>query len=397
MVGVNIDFDKTRNPLEMQTKKNFPACLFAGVVSLLRGYPVKPFRKRLLAPALMSILMSFSAYCEPGAGQGTEHFESEPDKTANEESDSETVKAEKKQSAYLDFLEREKEWVDSASLRTAQWVDSFFSDPEYEAEMVTSQFRLRPEISYRAEQGFDGTLKASFKYRLPNLERKVSLVGGSSDFDEDFDAAVDDDVNEPAIGLQFFGKQRKEWAYSVSVGVKFNDFAGFMGPRIRYATNWTERTSFRYVQKILWQTNSEWQFRSRFDVNVAINDRFFFRQMVDARWRGEYSDEEGLRTRVSSFLTSRLSRTSGLQNEATAVFHTEPDTHVDEYILALRYRKQAWREWFYYEIVPQVTWEDEFDYKLNPGIRFRIEVFYGASQGQRYWRREAEDTNDFRW
>jgi len=45
------------------------------------------------------------------------------------------------------------------------------------------------------------------------------------------------------------------------------------------------------------------------------------------------------------------------------------------YTLSLRYRKRAWREWFYYEIAPGISFEDEFDYKANPGIRLRVEIF----------------------
>jgi len=304
---------------------------------------------------------------------------------------------EKKQSAILDYLERDKERLDSQGHRAAQWVDSFFRDPEYEAEVATSQVRVRPELYYQQEQGFSAKIKLSFRFKLPNLERHVSLVGGSSDLDSDFDSAVDDDTNEPAIGLQFFVRERDKWVSSVSVGIKFNEFAGFLGPRFRYMTDWSPRTSFRYVQKFLWQTNNEWQIRSRFDFNFAVSKRLFFRQMVDGRWRGEYSDEEGYRTRVSSFLTAGLANATGLQSEATVVFHTEPDTHVDEYVLALRYRKRVWRDWFYYEIVPQVSWEDEFDYKFNPGIGFRIEVFYGSDKDTQFKRKEAEDSDDFRW
>ena len=341
--------------------------------------------------------MLFSVVTAYATGQEIAQAGSEQDAEAGEESDQEAVDSEEQQTRFLDFVEREKQRSESDSYRAAQWVDSFFSDPEYEAEVATSQYRLRPELFYRSEQGFKGKLKASFKIRLPNMERRVSLVGGSSDFDSNFDEAVDDDVSEPAIGLQFFGRERGKWNTSVSVGLKFNEFAGFMGPRFRYRTDWTPRTSFRITQKILWQTNNEWQSRSRFDFNVAINERYFFRQLVDGRWRGEHSTEEGFRTRVSSFLTRRLANAAGLQSEATVIFHTRPDTHVDKYVVAMRYRKRVWREWFYYEIVPQLSWEDEFDYKLNPGIRLRVEIFYGTDKDTRFWRREAEDTDDFRW
>ena len=348
--------------------------------------------KFFLAALLLATMANASASEPKNVQTGSGQKEEGGGQTREEVAD-----AEKKQSALLDWIEREKERTESQGHRAAQWVDSFFSDPEYEAEVATSQFRIRPELYYRQEQGLKARAKLAFRIRLPNLERNVSLVGGSSDFDSSFDEAVDDDLNEPAVGLQFFGKEGKKWNTSISLGVKFNEFAGFIGPRFRYRTDWSQRTSFRFVQKFLWQTNNEWQLRSRFDFNFALSEQYFFRQLVDARWRGEEADEEGWRTRVSSLLTKRLTKASGLQSEATAIFHTRPDTHVDEYVVALRYRKQTWREWFYYEIVPQVSWEDEFDYKWNPGIRLRVEIFYGGDKATRFWQRQAEDTEDFRW
>jgi hypothetical protein len=62
----------------------------------------------------------------------------------------------------------------------------------------------------------------------------------------------------------------------------------------------------------------------------------------------------------------------------------------------LRFRKRARREWLYYEIVPQVSFDHEFDYKFNPGIRLRVEFFYGADSSAKFWKREHEDEEDFR-
>jgi hypothetical protein len=301
------------------------------------------------------------------------------------------------QRSVLERIERDKSRLETEGLRAAQWVDSFFSDPNYEAEVVTSQFRLRPEISYQSERGFDATLKASFKYSLPNLERKISLIGASFDTDTQVEDANEDTERESSIGVQFFANEREKWHSSFSVGIKDNDWAVTMGPRFRYKTDWGEKATFRYTQKILWQTNSEWQFKTNLNLDYVINSKFFFRQAVVARWRGEYADEEGTRTQLSSILTRRWKHDAGLQSEATVLFGTVPDTHVIKYLLAFRYRKRAWREWFYYEVVPHITWEERFDYDPNPGIRFRIEIFYGKGATSRYWSKRPEDRDGFHW
>ena len=294
------------------------------------------------------------------------------------------------------WVDAHKNYVDTQIERASLWVDSFFVDSEYEAEDAYSQIRLRPEFYYRKEQGAKGKFRFRARVNLPNLGRKVSLVAGADD-DSGFDDSVDDSADEGIVGLQFFGKQTSKWNTSFTAGVKFNVFAFFLGPRVRYKDTLGEKGSYRFTQTVRWQTNIYWQFNTRLDLNRLISDRFYFRQTFDGRWRGEKSEDEGYRTRVSSFLTHRLSDLSGFQYEFSTIFHTEPDTHVDRYVVAARYRRQTKHKWLYYEIVPQISWDEEYDYKFNPGIRLRLEFFYGRSTSREFWKGEAEDTDEFRW
>lgn len=295
------------------------------------------------------------------------------------------------------FLDAHKEYVDTGVQRASQWVDSFFTDPSYEAEAADSELRIRPEFYYRKEQGVSGRLRVRARFNMPQLGRRVSLVMGADEEDGNFDDSVDDTTNDGAIGLQFFMKESSRWNASISAGVKFNEFALFVGPRVRFTNAVSEKGSYRITQTLRWQTNNEWQINTRLDLNHLISKRLFFRQTFDGRWRGEKAAEEGYRTQVSSFLTRRLSERSGLQYEFSTVFHTRPDTHVDKYTLAVRYRKRTKRDWLYYEIIPQLSFENEFDYKANPGIRLRLEVFYGGAALNRIFREESEDTEGFRW
>jgi hypothetical protein len=192
-------------------------------------------------------------------------------------------------------------------------------------------------------------------------------------------------------------KETSRWNTSISLGLKFNEFAFFLGPRVRYEDAIGEKGSYRFTQTLRWQTNNAWQINTRLDLNRVISNRLFFRQTFDGRWRGERAEEEGYRTQISSFLTQRLGQQSGLQYEFSTVFHTRPDTHVDKYTVAVRYRKKTRRDWLYYEIVPQLSWEHDYDYKTNPGIRLRLEFFYGGDTMDKFWRRESEDTEEFRW
>lgn len=289
--------------------------------------------------------------------------------------------------AKVSVLDRHKRFMDTQIQRADQWVDGFFADPNYEADTVDSQFRLRPEFYYRDEQGAKLRMRTLIKVRLPNLGHKISLIAGSEEDEDHFGQTSNDSERNRIAGLQVFLKDTAKWNTSIIAGIRFGESALFFGPRFRYQTPLTERTSFRFVQTIRWQTNDRWDIGSSGDLNFLLSERFYFRQTVYTRWRDSRRDEEGLRTRISSVLSQRLSATAGLQYDFSTIIHTEPDTHVDKYVLSARYRKRTHRDWLFWEIVPEVAFEDQFDFKTNPGIHLRVEFDYGGSGPKQFWER----------
>ena len=77
-------------------------------------------------------------------------------------------------------------------------------------------------------------------------------------------------------------RESSRWNTSLSLGVKFNEFAGFIGPRARYTGVLGQKGSYRFTQTLRWQTNNYWQINTRLDLNRVINDKLFFRQTFDA-------------------------------------------------------------------------------------------------------------------
>ena len=79
------------------------------------------------------------------------------------------------------IVDRQKEAIDNRIQRASQWVDAFFSDPNFEAESANTFYRIRPELYYRKEQGAKPKIKIRVKFQLPSLGRDTSLViGGDS-------------------------------------------------------------------------------------------------------------------------------------------------------------------------------------------------------------------------
>jgi hypothetical protein len=369
----------------------FSEKLFLTYALLLAGLLVTPMALSASSPeasATPDNQVNEEAKTEPVNADGFESEDKRPESRDDESDPTETSES---------GVDRQKAAVDSQVLRASQWVDGFFDDPNNLAESTSTQFRIRPELYYRQEQGFKFKFRASVKIRLPSKGGRVSFIAGADENGEGSGDNGSEDDDEGIVGLQFFLKDSIKWNASITAGVKFNDFAGFVGPRFRYRTAMGENSSMRFTQTFRWQTNNYWDIGTRLDLNFVLSDRFFFRQTVYGRWRGEESDEKGYRTRLSSVLSQKLTYTTGLQYDFSTIFHTKPDNHVDKYTLALRFRQRTSREWLYYEIVPQVSFEDQFDYDANFGIRLRLEMFFGGNKTSDFWKRTAEDDDDFRW
>ena len=70
---------------------------------------------------------------------------------------------------------------------------------------------------------------------------------------------------------------------------------------------------------------------------------------------------------------------------------------MDKYTLLVRYRKRSSRDWLYYEVVPELSFEDAYGFRANPGIRLRVEFFYGEAPGGRAPKGKIDDAEEFRW
>lgn len=51
--------------------------------------------------------------------------------------------------------------------------------------------------------------------------------------------------------------------------------------------------------------------------------------------------------------------------------------------LRLRFRKQIWRDWLFYEINPQLVFRNNDDFRATPGIELRLEASFGGLDDKR--------------
>jgi hypothetical protein len=57
--------------------------------------------------------------------------------------------------------------------------------------------------------------------------------------------------------------------------------------------------------------------------------------------------------------------------------NSQPNYRPEEYLLSTRWRKNALREWLFFEIEPFLIWRREEQFNTSIGIALRVEGYFG--------------------
>lgn len=269
---------------------------------------------------------------------------------------------------------------------TVQRVDSFFESDNYTDELATTRVKIRHSTFFTAKDTTESRLRVSGRVHLPRFSKRVSLVleGNDdqslmdldSDLAEEYDG-VEDDFDRASVGLEYFQRAGQRLDFRMSAGVRA-DPAIYLGPRLRYKHAIGTRWLGRYIETLRWYTDDGWDSDTRIDFDRSLGSQSLFRQTFRARWQEERRDNRGFSFSITSALSQFLDERSALRYQWRSVYFTEPQGRWHKTSLAVRYRRQFWRDWFFVELVPEISWEEEFDWETNPGFRIVLEVLLSS-------------------
>jgi hypothetical protein len=280
--------------------------------------------------------------------------------------------------------------VSHGFLATAGWLDSFFGDERYEAEIGKSQLKIRFDAFREGGTGMDYR-RPNFDLRLvlPQLDRKTHLVI-SGDARVDVEATTVPPAGgsaQPAKGternlvtaLQYFPVETIRSNFSIRAGVKLRNgkLEMLAGPRYRYLIP-LDPWALRFTQELLWSSDMRWQSRTTFDFERTLTADLFFRMSLQGIWSENVA---GYPYALSFLLRQPLDNNRAIQYEWVNSFQTRPTNELDEELLILRYRQRFLREWLFLELAPQYRFARTGSFEATPGILFRLEMVFGDIRG----------------
>lgn len=261
----------------------------------------------------------------------------------------------------------------------ALWFDSFFESDRIDEEVRPgTRVRWRNDFIYTegGELEYVTDLKASF--RLPKAKNKLRLV-----FESDQEETVEDVVPENKeelkgdVSLLYETYHSPRSNFTIRLRAKPKIIL-----RYRYSYPVSQSFNIRFTQE---------GFRERtFDGGTTRLDfeKYFGKHFV-LRWSTAATvqdNTEGKDWESSLVLYQHIDDKSALSYESSVTGFTKPAYTEDNYRLAVRYRRNIYRKWLFYELVPEVTWPLEYyvdsmgntiytdERKSVPAFMFRLEV-----------------------
>lgn len=270
-------------------------------------------------------------------------------------------------------------------LLTAAWLDSFFDDDDYVAEENRSRLRLSMQSFWQQDEGTDVGAKLRVRVALPRFENRMMLM--VSGLSEDFDTTgseweeVDDRVtgredDSLTVGLRYFFRDTNRHNVSLSGGARLRSGSPilYVQPRYRY-TQPLGQWDARFIQRVSWFTDAGFETRTQLQFERPVREELFFRTSAEFDW---YEDEDGIFPRLDFVVRKPFSETESASLELNNFFETKPTGVLDVSILRLRFRKRIWRDWFSFEVSPQVSFPREDDYEVKAGLQLNLHADFGA-------------------
>jgi hypothetical protein len=317
-------------------------------------------------------LVFMVSFCVPAPDSRVLAFESPPQETNG-------------QSAFESYGQKADQFHEAISeslSASADWLDSFYREDRMEIEENKTSLRLTLSSYFEERKTYDPGFRARFKLILPGFEEKLHLfltneVDEPSNIPQVLEKGVLDknDEKDFSLSLRYFFRNARKRNFSFRMGLRFNDITPVIygGPRYSLSKK-MDSWLFRLTEKVSCYSDYGWRSRSEIDFERYLAGDFFFRTKFSGTW---FQREHGFFYSANTSLYQTVDEDRAFVYQVSTNFQTHPHHAMDSLGLGIKYRTRMWREWLFFEIIPQISFRDEYDFDPVTGITFAIEGVFG--------------------
>lgn len=252
------------------------------------------------------------------------------------------------------------------------FVDAFFGDDLIDDDIQGSRAKIRMSTRQVSGDTLEYKFGVSVKLDLPHTNDRLKLLIESEEEEDavqqNFLESVDN--TNYSTALRFLIKERAAWRTDFDVGIRGglppNPFTRFRARRYAYLSAWEVRAT----QTLYYFRDDGWGEDTELRLDYPLNTEKVFRVNARARY---LLDNQYFDLNYDLALYHELSPKAVLAYNAGASGDSEQGATFYSYYAGVRYRRQVYSDWMFFEIAPQFEWHRDTDYRTRPVLMLRLE------------------------
>jgi hypothetical protein len=273
-------------------------------------------------------------------------------------------------------------------------MDGFFSREETEIEDTGTRVKLAFINVY--EEYEDPTYNFLFNLRLmlPHTQDKLQLLLESDESDEDSnelntelsanDSTAEASVKDQKVGLGLRGLFHKSNRSAIVLdgGIKIKDpLDPFIKLTLRKTFQISEIQSLRFYEQLYWYESTGLGSFSSIEWDYILTNEWLFRFGHEFVWRKEPSQVVSDGGDLWSFnhyisWTHKVTTDWSMRYALGLTSDDDPTIAVDTYYLRLTSRYAFLKPWYFFDVVPGVSWLRDTDWEPVSSILFKVETIF---------------------
>lgn len=267
------------------------------------------------------------------------------------------------------ILEKAQEIFGTRANQVANRLDAFFATERADDEFGRSRIRLRSQFQLRERAKSDLKNQYSINLRLPSLEQKFKYEQYQSE------ESKEQDRQQREIEKQ--NRIKRGWLFNADMGV-----SAAIPPRL--ITRARVRKSFvtgtlinRFAEEVTHITDESGLVEeTELLSDHVFNSKWVFRFVNLKEWKVLKKD---FRTNHGPTLLHQLTENDAFNYGFT--MQTTIDNgiwYTNNYRLAANYRRNLYRQWIYFDVIPGLDFPKGWSFRRTPFINFQIEILFGG-------------------
>lgn len=246
------------------------------------------------------------------------------------------------------------------------------------------QLRLSSFFESLGKEELKGSLRASVA--LTKTNKRINLFIESiqkENFLQQFQENYTQNDGRPTIGLNYFSPSYYSIESKYSLGL--HGLEPYIQARFKtefLLENWVIEPNQYFRFKLY---DAEFEERSSLYFDTKLSNKRFFRIYFS---RGTRSKQKGFDYGASLIYTYVPRKKSSLALWQSFAGHSEYTyikdgqlqhyNKINSYKTQVSWRQNIWKQWFYYEIIPALSFDKKYNFQKNYQISFLVDFYFGG-------------------